>query len=183
MKLLEIETTRLRLRPCSEDDIDDLHRLWTDPQVRKYLWDDIAITREQAAEVASASLDSFGRQGFGQWRVSLKESDSLIGFCGFRLFGEPPEVEILYAIAPLHWGKGLATEAAKALIRCGFEEHRFERIFAGADPPNTASFRVMEKTGMKFAKRMRIDDLEAIYYELSRSEFEPDDSSYSLRRA
>ncbi|MCI0488567.1 MAG: GNAT family N-acetyltransferase [Blastocatellia bacterium] len=130
VNLLEIETSRLRLRPCREDDIDDLHRLWIDPQVRKYLWDDTVITREQAAEVVSASLESFERHGFGQWVVFLKEEISLIGFCGFRLFDDPPEVEILYGIAPEYWGEGLATEAAKAMIRCGFEEHSFERIFA-----------------------------------------------------
>lgn len=181
-KLLEIETARLSLRPCRESDIDDLHRLWTDPQVRKYLWDDVIITREQAAEVVSASLESFERNGFGQWVVSLKESDSLIGFCGFRFFGDPPEVEILYGLAPAHWGKGFATEAAKAMMRCGFEENGFERIYAGADPPNAASFRVMENCRMKFAKRILINEQEAVYYELSRAEFEPDDSSYIARR-
>ena len=183
MKLAEIETARLRMRPCSENDIDDLHRLWTDPQVRKYLWDDTVITREQAAEVVSVSLESLESHGFGLWVVSLKESDSLIGFCGLRFFDEPPEVEILYGIAPEYWRGGLTTEAAKAMIRFGFEEHGFERIFAGADPPNAASFRVMEKTGMKFAKRLWINDLEAIYYELSRLEFQPDDSIYIVRRA
>ena len=169
--------------PFTINDVDALHSLWTDPQVRKYLWDDEIITREQAEAVVNDTLECFETHGFGMWTVFLREEETLIGFCGFRFFGDPPEVEILYGIAPEYWGRGLATEAAGAMMRCGFEEHRFERIFAGADPPNAASFRVMEKTGMRFAKRLRINDQEAIYYELSRDAFQPDGLPYSARRA
>ena len=174
--LIRIETARLRMRPFSLDDIDSLHRHWTDPQVRKYLWDDRVIPREQAAEVVENSMVSFAQLGFGFWVLLPKEKDELIGFGGFRLFGDPPEVEILYSIEPAYWGQGLATEASKAMLRCGFAEHGFVHIYAGADPPNAASFRVMEKCGMTFAKRTRLNNLEAIYYVISKDDFEPDES-------
>jgi len=183
MRLLEIETTRLRLRPYRQDDVDVLHRLWTDPDVRRYLWDGIVISREQAAAVVDSSIACFETHGFGQWVVFLRGKDSLIGFCGFRYVGDPPEVELLYGIAPAYWGQGLATEAARAMIRYGFEEYRFDRIFAGADPPNAASFRVMEKAGMTFVNRTRVHGLDAIYYAISREAFQPDDSFYRVRRA
>ena len=51
-----LETARLRLRPCRRDDIDVLHHIWTDPGVRKYVWDDQLIARSQAAEIVEASL-------------------------------------------------------------------------------------------------------------------------------
>jgi ribosomal-protein-alanine N-acetyltransferase len=183
MSFLQIETARLQMRPFTLSDTDDLHRLWTDPEVRKYLWDDEVISREVAEEVVKSSLVSFEHHGFGLWSVFLKGESALTGFCGFRHFDDPPQIEILYGIAPAHWGAGLATEAARAMIRFGFEESRFERIYAGADPPNLSSFRVMERCGMKFAKSMTINDREAIYYVLSREDFRADDEPYTVLRA
>lgn len=174
-----IETLQLRLRPCTMDDVNASHLLWTDPQVRRFLWDDLVITRDQAASSVKSSIECFESYGFGYWVVLPKKEETLylIGFCGFRFFGEPPEkIEVLYGIAPPYWGRGLATEAAEAVMRFGFEECGFERIYAGADPPNAASFRVIEKLGMSFDRRTHIDGQEAIYYVISRQEFEHETS-------
>ena len=54
---------------------------------------------------------------------------------------QPPQLELLYGIAPEHWNKGLATEAANAIIRHGFDTLGFERIEASTDAPNAASVR------------------------------------------
>ena len=159
-----LETERLQLRPFTGNDSDDLHRHWIDPDVRKYLWDDAIITRKQAAEVVEASIASFAAEGFGFWCVSCKDDPALIGFCGLRRFGDGQEVEALYGIAPEHWGNGLAVEAGAAVLRYGFEQAGLARIYAGADLPNAASFRVMEKLGMVYAHRTTINGLEAIYY-------------------
>ena len=181
MKAMEIETARLRLRPWTAENVKDLHNLWTEPEVRKYLWDDVVITRERAASEVQRSLECFESSGFGQWTVFCKAERPMIGFCGFRLFGEPREVELLYGIAPAYWGRGFATEGARAMLRFGFEELGFDRVLAGADPPNIGSFRVMEKIGMTLAKRPSIDGSEAVYYGISRREFRPGDSFYRVR--
>jgi ribosomal-protein-alanine N-acetyltransferase len=176
--IIQIETARLRMRPLVLDDIDALHAHWTDPQVRKYLWDDIIIPREQVVEVIESSLTSFAMNDFGFWAVFPKENVELIGFCGFRFFSEPPEIEMLYSIAPKYSRQGLATEASKAMLRFGFEEKKLDRIYAGADPPNAASFRVMEKCGMTFAKRIWLNNLEAVYYVITKEAFQPGDAFY-----
>jgi [ribosomal protein S5]-alanine N-acetyltransferase len=167
----EIETERLHLRPCVEGDVDALHRLWTDAQVRRYFWDDAVIERARAAEVIESSVESFGAHGFGQWVISPKGGEDLIGFCGLRHFGEPPEVELLYGLAPSFWGRGLATEAACAMLCDGFGRLGLGRIYAGTDPPNAASVRVMERAGMSFDRRTRVNGLEAIYYVVTREAF------------
>ena len=95
----QIETARLCMRPFILEDVDALHAHWTDPQVRKYLWDDIVIPREQVVEVVESSINGFATNDFGFGAVFPKEKTELIGFCGFRFFGEPPEIEILYSIA------------------------------------------------------------------------------------
>jgi len=182
MRHLQIETARLRLRPLVLDDVNALHAHWTDKNVRKYLWDDVIIPRAQVVEVVESSIANFAQHGFGFWALFPKDKPELIGFGGFRFFGEPPEIEILYSLTPEYSGQGLATEAARAMLRYGFEEHQFARIYAGADPPNAASFRVMEKCGMKFAKRMRINNLEAVYYLIAKETFQPDNSLYLVQR-
>ena len=166
-----IHTPRLTLRPCAAEDVDALHRLWTEPSVRRYLWDDQVISRERAAEVVRDSVACFAHRGFGQWLVLAGEGEPLIGFCGLRPFGEPPQIEILYGLAPEHRGRGLATEAARAVLRYGFEELDFERLFAGADPPNAASFRVMERLGMKPVGAIAGAPADAVYYSISREAF------------
>jgi RimJ/RimL family protein N-acetyltransferase len=176
-----IETTRLLLRPFAADAVDDIHRLWVDPCVRKYLWDDEVISREQASSVVGESISLFQSGGFGLWGAFAREDETLIGFCGYWFFHEPPQLQLLYGIAPTHWGKGLAAEAARAVIRYGFQELSFDRIIASADAPNVASFRVMEKAGMTFDKRVFINGLDTVYYAISREDFQPDDTHSNLR--
>src|SRR5262249_23546027 len=95
-------------------------------------------------------------------------------FCGLRHFAEDgaesSEVEILYGVAPGHWGKRIATEAAGAVLRYGLGDRRLAQIYAGADPPNVASFPVIEKLGMKFARKTNVNGVEALYYVLSRND-------------
>lgn len=162
------------MRPFGIDDVDALHAHWTLPPVRKYLWDDMIISREQVVEVVESSLDSFAKNGWGFWSVFPKEKNELIGFCGFRFFGAPPEIEVLYSIAPDYAGRGLATEAKIAMLRRGFEENQLVRIYAGADPSNMASFRVMGKCGMTFAKRVWLNNIEVVYYVITKAAFQPD---------
>ena len=173
--MLKLETARLSLQPFTTADLDFLHALWIDPQVRRYLWDDQIISREQAHEVIETSLASFATAGYGFWLVRLKEDGSLVGFCGLRQFSTAQtvetEVEILYGVSPEHFGKGLAAEASSAIIRFGFERLHLARIYAGADPLNGVSFRVMEKLGMLFDHRAQLRGLEAIYYVITRERF------------
>ncbi len=174
------------MRPFATDDVDELHRMWVDPGVRKFLWDDQVIPRETVVAAIEGSVDSFAQHGFGFWAISFKDDPALVGFGGLRHFtedgGEKSEVEILYGVAAGYWGRAIATEAARAALRFGFEEIGLEQIYAGADPPNAASFRVMEKIGMTLARRMMVNGLEAIYYVTKREDYQPDASAYLLRR-
>lgn len=166
----QLETVRLSLRPFVAKDVDDLHQLWTDPDVRRYLWDNLTISRDQAEAEIVKSTESFNNRGFGFWSVFLRENDAaLIGFCGLRVFGTPDEIEIVYGIHPSHWGKGLATEAAESILNFGFQVCRLPKIYAGADSPNSASFRVMEKLRMTYDSLRIVNGLEAVYYSLSNS--------------
>jgi len=140
-----IETDRLSLRPLAPDDVDLVHRFWTDPDVRRYLWDDEVIDRDRAAAVVAESVASFARRGFGHWAMHLRERGAFVGWCGLRDAGD--DVELLYAVVPDAWGRGLATEAARALVSYGFDACRLDRVVAATDAPNVASARVLAKAG------------------------------------
>ena len=157
-----LSTERLELVPVTAAHVEFLHRLWTDPDVRRFLWDDRVIGRDEAAAVVEASLDSFRRDGFGMWLVVLERAP--IGFCGLRRFGQPPvDVEILYGLLPPHWGRGLATEASRAVLEFAFRAG-VSRVLAGADPPNGPSIRVMERLGMRCECTRTIDGRDATYF-------------------
>ena len=167
-----IMTARLRLRPCEPGDIDVLHQLWIDPVVRRYLWDDSAITREQAAAVVASSLEHWSTYGYGQWVMLQREHEKPIGFCGFRPAEWTPHPELLYGLAPSYWKQGLATEAVTAILQFGFETLGFDRVVAATDVPNTASVRVMEKAEMAFERRGMLNGLHTLFYSISSADFQ-----------
>jgi ribosomal-protein-alanine N-acetyltransferase len=180
MALPHIETTRLLLRPSTHDDLDALHHLWIDPDVRRYLWDNHIISQERAASVLQESITCFTRYGFGLWMVCFRGHQTLIGFCGFRFLDATPAIELLYGLAPTSWGQGLTTEAAQAVLRYGFDVLGFPRVVADAEPPNVASFRVMEKLGMRYASRGYRHNVEVITYTLACKDFQPDVGGYRV---
>lgn len=157
--------------------MDAAHRLWTDPDVRRYLWDDEIISRETAAGIISESARCFEERGFGLWAVVHKQDGGLIGFCGFWRFEDDSDFELVYGISPAYWGKGFATEAGYAAIRHGFEGAGLDFIPASADTPNTASLRVMEKFGMRREKREIHEGRDTTYYGISRENFRAADGS------
>lgn len=182
MSFFEIKTERLKLRPCTMDDVDAIHQIWTDAGVRKYLWDDNVISREETSSVIEKSFEYFRTKDFGLWAVVPLDEDRIIGFCGFWFFHEPPQLELLYGIITDHWGKGFATEAARAMLRLGFEEFGFQEVVASTDAPNTASVRVMEKLGMNFLKRQDSEGLDTIFYSIRREDFSVPNSQYAVQR-
>lgn len=167
-----IETTRLIMRPVTLDDLEEMHAIWTDEGVRRYLWDDEIIPRETAQIPIKASIETFASHGFGLFAVINKEDEKMIGFCGFRFLDDTDEIELLYGILPDYWNKGLTTEAVKACLKSGFEEKGFEQIIAITNTPNMASIRVMEKAGMKFLNRDSFHEQDSIFYSISHEEFE-----------
>lgn len=166
-----LETERLRLRPLTLDDVDELQRLWAEPGVRRYLWDDEVLPRGRVRAVVEQSVASFESEGFGLWAVRAREAEALIGFCGFWFFHDPPRLELVYGIAPSLWNRGLATEAARAVLGYGFGQLSFARIEASTDAANVASARVLERAGMSLREREPADGPAMLYYAVTREAF------------
>jgi ribosomal-protein-alanine N-acetyltransferase len=174
---IEIYSEPFYLRPLLESDLYEIHAIWTDAHVRKYLFDDILISLETALLEIKNSLLNFQKYHCGLWAVYRKKSRQMIGFAGFRHFHQPPELQLLYGLLPQYWGKGYATKLAKLMLKYAFEELKFDSVIASADAPNAASIRVMEKAGMKFMKRVTKNGLDTIYHKLEKRHYKKDDTS------
>lgn len=159
-----IETDRLHLRLFEDGDLDALYKLFSDADVQKYLSPKNRRTREQLKTLLKNFVSHWHERGFGLLCVTKKESGEMIGYCGFQYFDETKDVEIIFAIRKEDWGKGLATEAAKACIKYGFETLNFDKIYAATDTHNVASRFVIEKL------RMRYDE-SSIHYEMKLAVF------------
>lgn len=81
---MTLKTDRLTLVPFSHSDVCSLHQMWTNPSVRKYLWDDQVVSLEMVKTVVEDSIRSFSDQGWGFWTLQLPGDSNPIGFCGLR---------------------------------------------------------------------------------------------------
>ena len=164
----ELRTRRLLLRPLEASDAEELHALWTEEPVRRFLWDGVVVPLEQTREIVAKSAELFDEHGVGLWACRRHEGKGLVAFAGYQFFRTPPELELLFGVRADEWGQGLAAEAAHAVIEYGFDVARFDRIVASADHPNAASLRVLDKLGMKLERRAVVDGLDTCFYSLCR---------------
>jgi len=149
-------TARLTLRPVSETDLAELHGLWNDSLVRRYLFDDRPVTRALANSVLQRQLVN-ATAGLGLWMVQSRSQGHTLGCVGlypvtFAAVHEPALeglLEPLAALAPSHWAKGFAREALSALLDYGFGQLDQATIAGVVDAPNAASQRMLEALGFE----------------------------------
>jgi len=173
-----IETERLLLRRFRPDDLDELAKLFGDPDVMRYVGDGRTVNREESDRALKSIINHWQRHGFGRWAAIDKQSRKFVGFGGLRSLFDTPEV--VYHFSKANWGQGLATELARASLRFGFEDRGFNRIVAVAKPENVASIHVMQKLGMHFEMTASYYNIDVVQYEITRDEFKLDDSIYIL---
>lgn len=138
--------------------------------MRRYLWDDEPVTVAAIRNLITQSRRTFSSQNVGLFGVRFRGEEDLLGFCGFVRLEGMNEIELAYELTAAVWGRGLATEASRACLRHAFEAG-LERVIAGADSPNVASLRVIEKLGMKPAGNLNPHAPNEPYYALYRTEF------------
>ena len=151
-----LETPRLVLRRFTPADVDNLVSLNADPDVMRFLTGGIPTGRDEIEnELLPAFLGYYERSdGYGFWAAIEKRTGEFLG-CFYltpQEGGAPGEVELGFRLRKSAWGKGYATEGARALIRRGFTESGVQCIVADTMAVNIASRRVLEKAGLKLAR-------------------------------
>ena len=145
-----INTPRLVLRWISEDDVDSLYEIFSDPHVMRY-WSTVPLSnREAAAALQREIADGNENDSMLKWGLALRDSNAVIGTATlFHLNLDNGRAELGYAMSRAHWGKGYMNEALNALVSHAFEVMELRRLEADVDPRNTASIRTLEKLGFQ----------------------------------
>ncbi|MBT0568195.1 GNAT family N-acetyltransferase [Williamsia sp. CHRR-6] len=150
-----IETPHLVLRPIMAADARALIDLDSDPSVMRY----VSGGRPTPAHIISdwviprAITAMSAHRGDGMWVAIDPAQRAFLGWFSLRAPRHSPqhELELTYRLRQAVWGRGFATEGSRALVATAFDHGRAERVFAGTMAVNTASRRVMEKSGMRLA--------------------------------
>jgi [ribosomal protein S5]-alanine N-acetyltransferase len=157
------------MRPLQFSDLDALAAIWSVPEVTRFLPSrGVPIPREGVEKSLASFIEHWKNHGYGVWAIKEDSSLQMIGYCGLRYLGELNEVEVLYGLAKESWGKGIATQAAKAAVGYGFNQTKLRRLIALALPENRASQRVMEKVGFMYEKNVHCFNLDCVYYSILR---------------
>jgi RimJ/RimL family protein N-acetyltransferase/predicted kinase len=148
--LQELRTDRLLLRRWLPSDRTPFAALNADQQVMEHF--PAVLSREESDAVAARIELGFERHGFGLWAVEIPDVAPFAGFIGLSVPGFEahftPCVEIGWRLAAAHWGRGYATEGARAVLAFGFQSLSLREIVSFTVPGNVRSRRVMERIGM-----------------------------------
>lgn len=145
---MELRTERLVLRPVTEDDVNVMLAIRNEPGVVATANTPTPLPREQMEWRVQRRVELWRARGLGSWLILLEGAP--VGFVEVAPIGEgggvdPDEIELGVVVQPQHWGKGIAGEAGLAVARDLFERVGLARIYAGVDPTNEKSLRVVAK--------------------------------------
>jgi ribosomal-protein-alanine N-acetyltransferase len=163
-----LDTPRLRLRPFQPGDLEAIHAVYSDPEVMRWVGTG-PVADPGASERMLESYAAHQRaHGFSFWAVEERSSGALLGDAGLhRTVGG--EVELGYTLGRAWWGRGYATEAARAWLDAAFGKLGIEEVVALAEPPNAASLRVLEKLGLRREGTRTAFGREHLLYRIRRS--------------
>lgn len=149
--LIEPETERLWLRQWRESDREPFARMNADPAVMEFF--PALLSRAESDAGIDRQIAHIEQHGWGFWAVETRADKQFIGFVGIKNVAEDmpfaPAVEIGWRLAKSVWGRGYATEAARACLQVGFEQLELREIVSFTVPGNFRSRAVMEKLGMQ----------------------------------
>jgi ribosomal-protein-alanine N-acetyltransferase len=162
---ISLETARLIFRDWTTADLTSLHAICSDPAVMQFVGDGEPWSLERTAEWIEQACELATTSDYCRWALVLKETSTLIGFCGFVPANNGAEIG--WRLARDAWGRGLATEAARQALDHGFDVLGFQRVIATVQSPNRSSIRVCEKLGMKAESSFLRNGREVLVYSIS----------------
>lgn len=158
-------TEHLRIRHFRESDFDAMAQLLADPEVMKFSLDG-PCSIERTQKYMTYIFNMYRDHGLGLWAVEHKNDDRFIAYCGhfIHTIDQQREIELGYRFARPYWGKGLATEAGKAVCDYAFNQLKLNRLISIIQAENIASIRVAEKCGLTYEKDSVFHDIPVRIY-------------------
>ena len=162
-----LQTPRLVLRQFTEDDVDNLFTLNSDPAVMRYLTGGRPTPRDEIRDqILPFHIGVYARlDRLGTWAAEAAATGEFLGWFHFRPdrgSDDLTDIELGYRLIRSAWNKGYATEGSSALITTGFTKLGVERVFGHTMTVNTASRHVLEKSGLRLVRTIPYDGTYAI---------------------
>ncbi|MCJ7551965.1 MAG: GNAT family N-acetyltransferase [Anaerolineae bacterium] len=165
---LSLVTPRLILRPFDPSDAKPLHSILNQEKILQYFPGPSSPSLDRVEALIQRQLAHWETHGFGWWAVQPRDHPELVGWNGLQYLPETDEVEIGYLLSRPFWGRGLATEGARAGMHFGFETLGLQTIIGIVHPENTASAHVLEKLGMRCTGEAVYFEMDVLRYEVGR---------------
>ncbi|HEV2707685.1 MAG TPA: GNAT family N-acetyltransferase [Pyrinomonadaceae bacterium] len=162
-----LETERLLLRRWTPADARTLFAFASDPETMRFIGDGSAwVDIARAHQWITRRVADYETVGYSPYAVVERASGRIVGSCGFTYVAALSEIDLGYVFERASWGRGYATEAARAVLAYGFDRLGFEEVTANTVPEHYASRRVLEKIGFEFRglRRYEGDEEDSAFY-------------------
>lgn len=173
-----METSRLILRELMPTDVEGMFELDSNPLVHKYLGNNPIKSKEEATNAIKFIRQQYVDRGIARWAAIEKASGDFIGWSGLKLNMKGEELnglvnfyDVGYRFIPRYWGKGYATESARAALKYGFESMGLKTIVGAAEQDNIGSNKVLRKIGLRYCNEFLYEDIKCNWYELNIDEY------------
>jgi ribosomal-protein-alanine N-acetyltransferase len=151
-----VQTIRLTLRPLLADDAGDLQHIYQTEDVLRYFPTTTPPPLEKVQRFIGSQQEHWDKYGYGNWGILPKGGHQIMGWAGLQYLPELNETEVGYLLDKPFWGKGFATEAARASLQFGFERCALDHIIALVHLDNLASRRVIQKCGFTYMETIHL---------------------------
>lgn len=163
----QLRTERLELVPISLVDLGSYEELFADPAVMKQVGLEAGATLncDEARSVIKGAVDAWKNRGYGRWTMFDRMTGDFIGFCGFR--AEQGVPELICMMHECYWGRGLAAEAARSCLECGFTKLGFTKVRSFCRPGHLRARAALNKVGARFLSNIDFHGVEGAEYLIS----------------
>jgi RimJ/RimL family protein N-acetyltransferase len=175
--MVTLETDRLTLRMLCESDFEAYAEMCADPEVMRYIGDGQPLVRPMAWRNLAQMIGHWSLRGYGIWAAEERSTGTLVGRIGFWNPDGWPGFELGWMLRRAYWGRGYATEGARAALDFAFTRMEQPAVISLIHPENAASIRVAQRLGERLVDSAELFGRPALVYRITREEWEAPNST------
>lgn len=159
LPLTILSTKRCRLCEITCEDVDDLYRIYSNPEITLYMEDLFPDREQELAYTKDYIHNIYHFYGYGMWVIKEKQSGKLIGRAGLEFREGEEGIELGFLVAKEYQRIGIAYEVCREILEYAKQYLEFDSIYSYSNPKNVASIRLIEKLGFKYAEQQKVNGI------------------------